>query len=500
MVNLNSSSRSPWLTALILLGLAALYLCSARYLVQHALPNSDEGFYAYVSQEVMHGRVPYRDFAYTQTPLLPYLQGAVMSVTGFGMREQRWINAAGGLAAMLLAVFLWRRRGLDWLHCTALVVVWSLCVSLVYYTVIGKTYAWAGLWLVVAAAALCIRDRPWTTLTLVSIAGVMAVGCRLTTAPAVFILWLGLVVTQRTRISSQMLIALPLLTALVALAPFVAADPRNAYFWTMQYHLLSALPAQRLGIFWLSIGIAPVVAVLGAVGSIAALRNLREPGSWIVLAGAIGWVVAVVGPGVYADYAAPCFPLVLTGAGCLLAQLRLTESRVAQGLPLLLAALALGGLFLKREDYFLDGYLDAVDHTAAFVQAHTQPNDPILTPMPEIAVSAGRKILPGLELGKFGLTVEMDDATASRRHILTLGQLTQAIESHAAPVIVLSQLRNGNFLWSVPSLAQFNHRTRQELFAKMLESYACTCFDDYFLVFELKAPNQKTYPVDPAAL
>ena len=61
---------------------AGLYLGIAGYFVRHGMINFDEGFYAYVAREVMRGRVPYRDFAYTQTPLLPYLEGAAMSVTG----------------------------------------------------------------------------------------------------------------------------------------------------------------------------------------------------------------------------------------------------------------------------------------------------------------------------------------------------------------------------------------------------------------------------------
>ena len=37
--------------------------------------NADEGWYLYAGKLVYQGWMPYHDFAYTQTPLLPYIYG-----------------------------------------------------------------------------------------------------------------------------------------------------------------------------------------------------------------------------------------------------------------------------------------------------------------------------------------------------------------------------------------------------------------------------------------
>jgi 4-amino-4-deoxy-L-arabinose transferase-like glycosyltransferase len=78
------------------------------YLLGHAcrygVINADEGFYAIAARSVSEGKIPYRDFAYTQMPFLPYLNGLWMEIFGFGLLQQRLINASWSLLG-LFAVF-----------------------------------------------------------------------------------------------------------------------------------------------------------------------------------------------------------------------------------------------------------------------------------------------------------------------------------------------------------------------------------------------------------
>jgi hypothetical protein len=377
-------------------------------------------------------------------------------------------------------------------------------VPLLYYDTIGKTYAWAQLWLVVAATAFFVPARPWFKLALFSLAGVLAVGCRLTVLPAVLGLWAGLVVLEKARLSWTLLLAVPGLTMLLILAPFFAADPMNASFWGLYYHFWyhsqSALPSQHLGSLWQSIAMVPGIAVLTMVSLDTAWRNPREPGSWILLAGLVGWILSAGLPDMYTDYAIPCLPLAIVGSGCLFRPALHSSRARTVGFPVVLLALTIGGLFFVPTDIFLDGYLDAVDRTGAYVRTHTRPEDKVLTPMPEIALAAQRDVPAGLELGKFGVTVEMDDSTALRRHILTIGRLRELIGSEQVPVVVLCRFRNGNFAWSVPSLRHFSGPFRRQLFEQVLQHYGCTYWDDHFMVFELKHPGKKFFPIDPAEL
>lgn len=69
---------------LTICGLAVFVFSSLAFLLLGRV-NADEGWYLYASQLVFRGKVPYRDFAYTQTPLLPYVYGLPQILLGPGL-------------------------------------------------------------------------------------------------------------------------------------------------------------------------------------------------------------------------------------------------------------------------------------------------------------------------------------------------------------------------------------------------------------------------------
>ena len=101
---------------------AFLYLAYSFALLFDGRPNADEGWYLYAGRLVFQGAMPYRDFAYTQMPLLPYIYGVpqliqpgiltgrltsiFFSVAGLAL----WLRIAqrhgGGLAVALAALLL----------------------------------------------------------------------------------------------------------------------------------------------------------------------------------------------------------------------------------------------------------------------------------------------------------------------------------------------------------------------------------------------------------
>ena len=99
----------------VLLVVGGLHLVSACWHVLYSGMNSDEGFYAVAARSVWQGDVPYRDFGHTQMPLLPYINGLMMQLTGFGLFEQRAINGLwGALTLALAAIWLSRRTNVYW--------------------------------------------------------------------------------------------------------------------------------------------------------------------------------------------------------------------------------------------------------------------------------------------------------------------------------------------------------------------------------------------------
>lgn len=199
-------------------------------------------------------------------------------------------------------------------------------------------------------------------------------------------------------------------------------------------------------------------------------------------AGITGWVSSVGLTGVYVDYAVPVIPLLLLGIGVLVSQVNLSGRWMLLGAVLASGAVAFG---LRPGQHFVaPGYLDSVDETVAYLRQHSGPTDMILTPMPEIPLKAGRPIYPGLELGKFALTAEMDDATASHRNIVTADRLRLAIDRQEAPFIVLSNFLTWNFHWTIPSLRPVRHEHYQRWADLLQARYDCVKITRHFIIFK----------------
>ncbi|MGA7724597.1 MAG: hypothetical protein WCA95_04905 [Opitutaceae bacterium] len=525
----------PALLTAALLSACAYFACGALY-AERGEPNADEGFYAYASYAVMHGRVPYRDFAYTQTPLLPYIQGAVFSAVGYGVRQERWLNVAWGTLAVALAALLWSSASVPTAWRVLLVLSWCLCKPLVFLSTSGKTYGIVGLLMIGASACVYLRQTPWARapegrlrphllLCALSALCVLSVGCRLTAAPSAVLLWAGFAVLDRGRISKALLLAIPVLFSLVLIGPFYALDPRNAVYWTWIYHHLNMVSElsrpSRIGLLVESCRVAPAPAAFGLAGIAlvgrALFRALRQgaggaspsntafqAGGWILAAGAVGWVLPVLLSGVYAEYATPSMPVVLTGFGLLLSRTQAPlaslgdglRARMAAFLPICAGALLVGYGLAYGYNWLMPGYLDAIDRTARVVRSATRETDTVLTSMPEIPLAAGRRLFPRLEMGKFGVTGEMDPVTSRARHILPFRELRDAVASGSPEVVVLFvKNQYWDFGWSIPSFRMIPEESYRGFLRDLGGRYVRIDSNDYFVVFKARP---RVAPAGPA--
>jgi hypothetical protein len=231
------------------------------------------------------------------------------------------------------------------------------------------------------------------------------------------------------------------------------------------------------------------VAVVGArlAGSPGGGANpLRQAGAWVLAAGLAGWIIPVALSGVYAEYAIPSIPLVIVGFGLLV-----SGPAAPAGRPALAAyAAAAFAILIGRTgsgDLVLPGYLDAVDRTAAVVRRATRPGDTVLTSMPEIAVAADRPVFPRLELGKFGLTGEMDPVLARVRHVLPFQELVDAVNAEAAPVVVLFvKDPKWNFTWSIPSFRIIPPAATAQFERALAKHYRKVDANEFFEVYRAR--------------
>ena len=120
--------------------------------------NQDEGWYLYAAKQMAEGRIPYRDFAFTQPPMLPLVYSWAYPWVGqFGLLGGRAVTWAFGTLGLLFATWLAMRAGPR----KAQRLTGGLCFILIamnvyqsYFTTVVKTYSLASLFLGAGLLAL----------------------------------------------------------------------------------------------------------------------------------------------------------------------------------------------------------------------------------------------------------------------------------------------------------------------------------------------------------
>jgi len=164
--------------------------------------NQDEGWYLYAARLVGEGKLPYRDFFFTQGPVLPFLYSALPI---HGLLSGRLVTLGFSLAATLMAIAFARqlvspvrRRAVS----IAVFALLSCNLYHVYFTTIPKTYAVGSLFVMAGFlllargwnffAALSFAFASGTRISLVLILGVVGVGLLVTRFRQLHWLWFGL--------------------------------------------------------------------------------------------------------------------------------------------------------------------------------------------------------------------------------------------------------------------------------------------------------------------
>ena len=471
-MNFPSSTRTPPSLAFVVTLAAVIHCVSASFHVYTGGMNPDEGFYAIAARAVMHGEVPYRDFGYTQMPLLPYVNGPWLALTGYGLFEQRWLNGIWGALALVLASRWVARRTWPLLG-VAFAVTFSLSPAWMYFMHLGKTYAFTSLVVIAATYAFVELSPGWKKRWLLGWLGVLGVGCRLPAAPFFAVLWLTAVCEgEGLRVRSLLSATLGLaLAAVLLLLPFYALAPESSVFWTLKIHA-AAVPQRARHLAWTDVAtLAPIWwAALTAGFAIAVVRRQRPRSSEmvVVLAAFAALASNLIPSGVFEEYGTP-FILPLAGAVmCGLARLVASWSprqkiTLVGGLaaihhvaaPLLTFGVARAGLashWLPPNVPAFDAELPAHIAEARRVVAALLPLDqPLIGPNIILAAETGHPVPRKLRMGPFSMTRDFSPADADRLHLLTYPELVGYFSRADVPLLAFSTQPLLNFAWSMPT-------------------------------------------------
>jgi 4-amino-4-deoxy-L-arabinose transferase-like glycosyltransferase len=451
----------PWLWhGLVAAAATAVLVPSAvwRYV------DGDEGYYLLSSELVMDGALPYRDFMFTQMPLLPYLYGAWTAVLGDGWLAARLLSVAFAVGvAVLLFHFASRRFGRGLALVGAALYVFSGLVFAWFPTV--KTYAPATFFLF---AALALADRrPATARWAWFAAGVLAAlaaDVRLIFAAAApAFAWAAVHAAgggQRLRALTPFAAGFG-----VGLSPallFLALDPGRFLFDNVGYHAFRSteglvgdfrqkarVAANLLGVGTPD-GAIPQFLLLALAAAAAALvvRRLGRPLPLaLVVAGLLGAASFLPTP-TYPQYFVTLVPFLVAGILELPATIRTRaaasrDPSVQRAFGIGLAACVAVYLLLSTVDLYRytrlhsDDRIGDVERVAAIVDRHTRPGEAVLSAWPGYVYGSGAVQLSGLE-NDFAPVIASSLSEERARHyrLLTARGVEEAILARRARVVV----------------------------------------------------------------
>lgn len=220
--------------------------------------NQDEGWYLYAGRMVSQGLFPYRDFAFTQGPVMAFVYSlATPMVDAMGLAGGRLFSMLLGLVcavcAALLAGQLARDCGEGGRRSAAMLafILIGLNAYQSYFFSVVKTYSLAATFLISGFLVLsCARGRLARVAALVAgIAMGMAAGTRLSAAlvlPIVFFVLVRAAMKSRKMQGGEhpgVTLSVPLwfalggvLTCVVVFLPFLITVPESMFFCVARYH------------------------------------------------------------------------------------------------------------------------------------------------------------------------------------------------------------------------------------------------------------------------
>jgi hypothetical protein len=425
---------------------------------------SDEGWYLYAARLVFRGELPYRDFAYTQGPMLPYLYGLPMAVFGPSLLVGRIVTGVWWVATAWLGCRTARRYGGD--------ASGALC-ALMFLTFAGgtwsfvmtKTYGAIALLMVATAAVLASRLRPGIRYPLAAglaslIPLVRTSGIAFAAVIVAFCLW------QARGALVRAVVVLAAAAPLAVLAGFVALDPTSAKFNLYGYHQttvagvglrdrLQDAMQQRVPsmVTFLALHLVAAVAVVAAVAISPVLRRWTRERIELcaVTAGLVAFALVHLWAGEWhADYALPIVPplLVLLAAflGASVPERLAPPTREVSPFRALSLGIVIAIVVLvPAHDGWLPG-LD-LDHgtvvgqvgaLGAFVRDHTAPSDRIFAMEGTSAlVDADRLDLPDMSMAEFSY-YDAPETETRRYHYVNAAQILRAIETARPDAVVIT--------------------------------------------------------------
>ena len=460
--------------------------------------NQDEGWYLYASRLVAEGKMPYRDFFFTQGPVLPYCYGWLKGLwSAHGLLGGRILTAFFGFLSCALTAWLARRAVPKRAAPETAIMAFALTAGNLYhayFTSLPKTYAISAFFLMAGFGCLTLCTRTsaakhslframWAIPAGMLIA--LAAGARLSLGLVLPITAIALLFTWRRTGAAFFWFGIGGAAGLLLVYGAPIEQAKEAFLFSQTFHVerggrdlfLMGGSCSRIVRAYLPLALLFVFLTLFRLlfpsacrGSLAETADDTEsetassdrgtfwPWIWFFSAGGV-FLLHLTSPHPYDDYQVPIMGLFAAAGAAWLGQL-VGNGAVRSRLCLFWVCAALLASFGSPliQTWFTHGLdrfwviskkmpdLVQMREAAQEIRNLTEKDETLLTQDLYLAVEAGMKVPHGLEMGPFSYFPNLTDEQAARYHVLNRAGLLALL--HTAPCQVAAYSGYG---WAIQS-------------------------------------------------
>ena len=446
-----------------------IFLISSVTLLFYGKLNMDASWYLYASNLVYRGMVPYRDFAFTQMPLLPYVYGIPQLLFGPSLLAGRATSLFFTCLSFFLALKVSHRYGGEVGAGITAIFLGTFFFG-IYYLIIVKTYALVTFFFMLTFFLLSGHSSEPLRFSLAMMSMGLAVATRLSALPAallilLYVVWAGSSINTRL---------LPLAGFLLVSAPVVLiliTDLQAASWDLLTYHMLpwsnTTLTEKMVSIFlvrpltfifWLSPYLFYVLLAF-LVGLLVSREPLfrrkfqayiRRRHEILAIFAAMGlFIFSHLQTGTwYLEYFVPAVfvCLVILSIGCVKIYRRLGTQSGAQTIT---AGLIAVSLFIFAVPHLIplldvnDGrtVMNRMHQVSERVSSFTKPGDSLIVlEALWIAIESQRSPAAGYTMGQFSYLPFDHNNEARRLKMVNLHLVEEDIRRGQAKAVILTDL------------------------------------------------------------
>ena len=439
-----------------------LFLVEVALLILFTKVSLDEGWYLWAGKLVYEGKVLYRDFAFPQPPMLPYVYGLFQLLLGRGLYQGRITTALFALPTFVLSGHIAKRLGGPWTDVVCLLLQITTLYAATHLFAYTATYALAA-FLISMAIYLALSSLPETYRNVLATLSLsLAVGVRLSVVAAMVPFALYLITTSHNRKKAGLWVLLTVLLSLAILfGPFVAASGKVMAYDIFGFHTDRMNPEERIYTIYRSIKESfaafpvPLALSLGALlaWATATLRERDQRAmlrrhlpevtiGLMALALFIAHLIPRTTSSYYNSLQMPLLSIlgsvVLVRASKALAKLRMPQWIRYAPLALVIALNGtLQGFTLLRYDlvaFPLKNQIEIVRTAAGFLSRSIPPGSALLTFDTHLALESGMEVLPGFEMSIFAYRPAWPTSICRQYRVINNELLLEALRNRADAV------------------------------------------------------------------